>query len=267
MSLISDVNCVYFNNANRGTCHKKFNRGKDCVLSTKPRCGHKKLHKVCNQTFDDPKWYWKSTMNTLMTAMSGLFYSEQAKFQNSKKGEAHADRRRKIGHYPFIMREMGGVMAMVIHVRKYFGSRTKTPKFIDCGCGVGNVVLMAHFAGFDAYGIEYDPVTLQRGRRLFKQFRVNPKKLFRGDILEYPNYADYDVIYCYCPMCNDEKEQAFENKVKLDMKVGALTCGLRDRNDNRIGKERAYFQRLILAADDYACSMVNPLIKMAHEKD
>jgi len=205
--------------------------------------------------------------------MDGLFQSEAEKFRNNDKGISHARKRYKMGHYPYITRSMEAVMSMVIHVRKCFGHEGPVPKFLDCGCGVGNVVMMAHFAGFDAYGIEYDPVTLQRGKRLFKQFRVDPKKLFRGDILEYPNYADYDVIYGYCPMCDNKKEQAFENKVSLDMKIGAVLCGLGFRShrsppgiEKMIGP-RAYFQQLMLEASDDHYASCSPVIKVAHEKD
>jgi SAM-dependent methyltransferase len=263
MPSVSNVDCIYLTNSD-GTCHKKFNRGKECVSYTGRRCGHKRLNRTSTPVFDDEKWHWKSNMHTLSLALSNLFYGEQAKFHDNEKGDAHAKRRMELGHYPFIMRDMNNVISMVTHARKHFGHRRRTepkPKFLDCGCGVGNVVLMAHFAGFDAYGIEYDSVTLQRGRRLLKQFRVNPKKLFQGDILEYPNYADYDVLYGYCPMCDRDKEDAFESKVRLDMKIGALLWGIGWRKSEKIGKERVYFQRLILGPDAVSS------IKVAHEKD
>ena len=264
------TDCIYFNNSgtcNSGRCSKKFNRNKQCVLTRLKRCGHKRLTETYNPIFDDPKWFWKSSMHTLLSAVDSLFYGEQRKFYG-KKGEAHANRRRKIGHYPFIMRDMGSVMRMLIYARKYLGDCYSNPKFLDCGCGVGNTVIMAHFAGFNAYGIEYDPVTLQRGRRLLKQFGIDPKKLFRGDILEYPNYADYDVLYGYCPMCDDRKEHIFENKLKFDMKIGALLCGLNSGRQRyqKIGKERVYFKRLTLDSDA-AYSWVNPSVKVDHEKE
>jgi len=286
---LNKIDCVFYyqsRNAKGSTCQNKFNRRKRCILNTdQKRCDHKKPRTTNVTVFDDPKWCWKTSMNMLSQALSGMFYSEQEKFQGPK-GEVHAEKRRKIGHYPFIMREIGHVVRMVSYIRKYFSEGYMTPRlykppkingvsnhygapsFLDCGCGVGNVVMMAHFAGFDAYGIEYDPVTLQRGRRIFKQFRINPKRLFKGDILEYPNYADYDVLYSYCPMCNGKKEDEFENKLMLDMRIGALLCGISNgagQGCKKIGKERVYFQRLDLG--DHSWNLSSPYIKIAHEKD
>jgi SAM-dependent methyltransferase len=187
-----------------------------------------------------------------MRAFGDLFAAEQYKFSIDKRGREHREQRHKLGHYHFIGRDMNSVMHIVISAREHFGPGRWQPKFLDCGCGVGNVVMMAQYAGFDAYGIEYDEKTLKRGQRLFKQFRLDPKKLFQGDILEYPDYHKYDVLYGYCPLSDREKEHLFENKLKLDMKVGALLAGIHFRPPGyeeigekvEIRKKRAYFRPL-----------------------
>lgn len=266
------TSCMYVSYSNDGsvTCQKAFNRGKDCLLHAgKARCGHKRNSVESVQVFQDEKWFWKTGIELTMCAFSSLFYGEQDKFcSKDKPGDNdHAKEIHKRGHYHFIQRDIQTVLSIVIHLHKYLRDTRKIGKqfkFLDCGCGVGNVVMMAHLKGFDAYGIEYDTVTLRRGRKLLKQFKIDPKRLSQGDILEYPNYADYDVLYGYCPMCNHEKEKEFEAKLKHDMRIGAILAGISANNCEKIGKDYVFFKKLELGYGPYNTIRVNQ--KIAHEK-
>jgi len=255
------------NGYNSSTCELKSNRGKACTdneLCDKfsPAIEHASI-------FDDDKWYWKSSMRLLISATNSLFRGEERKFCGSSKANEHCKSRNKMGHYHFIPRDVENVLSMLIYSRNYLKTVLpksleygKGPKFLDCGCGVGNIVILAHFAGFDAYGVEYDPLTLTRGRRLLKQFDIDPKRLMKGDILEYSKYHEYDVLYGYCPMNNSEFEHKFEYKLRLDMKIGALICGLPYHiGCEKIDDQYVYFKRLVLN-DGYGMS---PAIKVKHE--
>lgn len=97
-------------------------------------------------------------------------------------------------------------------------SNMKSVKFIDCGCGIGNITILAYAAGFDVTGIEYNLATYKVAERL----RQPGSKVIRGDITTYGNYADYDVIYFYVPMICSKKMKKFLNRAMNDMKVGAF---------------------------------------------
>jgi len=110
-------------------------------------------------------------------------------------------------------------------LKKYSG--IKQPKFLDCGCGFGNIMLIAYSLGCHAYGIDLN-------ERALKLARLNKDKgnawcspsqqfvVYRRDILTYKDYGKYDIVYYYCPMRNGKLERQFEQKVADDMRVGAV---------------------------------------------
>lgn len=258
--------CVYMRGHNR--CNLKFNRDKRCIAGMKGgieyHCEQHTPEREHTLSFDDEKWAWKAGMNALTQAFDYLANNEERKFHTSKKAQDHCDSRGKMGHYHFIPRSAESVLCILTHAFKYLGPKTESkPKFLDCGCGVGNVVIPANFVGFNAYGIEYDAITLARGRRLLEQFGMDPKRLMKGDILKFPKYHEYDLLYGYCPMSSSKLEDEFERKLRLGMKIGALISGLRfTKGCEEIGKERIYFEQLQLAR--YQTSVG---IKIAHETD
>jgi len=216
------------------TCVRKTQKGKcglsgkECIVENYEKCDNYLSSTDSTPAFDNDRWREETALSSLTRAFGAIFRGEERKFRGSDKADAHHKKRWAMGHYHFIPRDTGNVMNMLVLARKYITNLGKLdrPKFLDCGCGVGNVVILANFVGFNAYGIEYDTVTLARGKRLLKQFGMNPQRLMKGDILKYSKYHEYDMLYGYCPMNNHKFEQQFENKLKLDMKVGALMAGL-----------------------------------------
>lgn len=261
--MTENIKCVYVGNDERANvCYKKFNRGKKCKLLTssyKCRCYLPVSENA--PVFDDEKWFWKSSYNALGRAFDRRIETEAKKFVVTR------DQRHKDGHYQFIPRGVDSLMRILIHSYKYLRDREehKGPKFLDCGCGVGNAVLLAQSVGFDAYGIEYDRDTLESGKEMFEQFGVDPKKLFQGDILEYENYHEYDLLYGYCPMTSRKKEHDFECTLKLKMKKGALLAGLTAGHHQQIGKHHVYFKKLILESSSHCYEIGNPYIKVGQD--
>jgi 2-polyprenyl-3-methyl-5-hydroxy-6-metoxy-1,4-benzoquinol methylase len=208
---------------------------------------------------------WKDSMHLIAQAYHKLVQHEQHKLHQDHE---HTAGRRDMGHFEFIARSTESLVDMLVHIKRHFGyGKVEKLKFLDCGCGIGNVVLLATLAGLDAYGLEYDEKTLNTGREFLKLFGVDgEKRLFQGDLLTFDNFGDYDILYGYCPMSNGELEQQFEHRLASQMKIGAMVFGLDIHKGMKCTKhEIAWFQRLSLnGREDW--SIANPKVKIKHSK-
>jgi SAM-dependent methyltransferase len=139
----------------------------------------------------------------------------------SKKDLGFKDRhvRRKSGEFPYIPYENGEFIRQLEIVSGLLGPRnSKGPaKFLDVGCGIGTKLLMAHDAGFDAFGVEKYPKYVRAAQRLVGKKGV----VMRRDALNF-NYAGYDVIYFYCPLSDRDKELALEARIITTATPGTL---------------------------------------------
>jgi hypothetical protein len=92
-------------------------------------------------------------------------------------------------------------------------------KFVDAGCGVGNIMLIANYAGLSPHGIEYDANLVKMARK----FLGGRPKITNGDILKHgKRWKKYDIVYFYCPMCDAKMEQRFEESMENQIKVGTF---------------------------------------------
>ena len=98
--------------------------------------------------------------------------------------------------------------------------RLHNPLFLDAGCGIGNIMLIARVAGFEVAGIEYDPELAKVAKRL------TCSHVHVGDIAEYSQYKKYDVIYYYVPITNRDKMMRFCNRLGKRMRIGAYVIPL-----------------------------------------
>lgn len=133
-------------------------------------------------------------------------------------------------HYPFIPQSSGLIVQYFTFLNDYikeideFDSNgvSRHLKFLDVGCGVGNVVLYAHnlFRWPSlAYGIERD----KKLSMIARQF-INPgydNYIFHMDAFKFKNYNKFDIIYYYCPIDNVELQKKLELLIEKEMKVGA----------------------------------------------
>jgi SAM-dependent methyltransferase len=263
------IHCIYSKQEWEGGDWKTSSYVVNCYKNkSKEKCkGRKKCQyftpeKVPSEIYSTMTTYYRTSYSMFAELFSRLFGEEQRKFERSKEGCDHRRRRNKMGHFHFIPRSMDQAIKMILAARQYLNDPTKQAKFLDAGCGVGNIVMMAYTFGFDAYGIEYDVKTLNRGKRLFKQFDINADRLMRGDILKFNNYADYDVIYTYNPMQDGNLERKFEAKVLREAKIGAVLIGFWHGDQPLVEKERRYFFQKIdmtLAKND---TFVNMCVKI-----
>ena len=91
------------------------------------------------------------------------------------------------------------------------------PKFLDIGCGIGNVALLAEAAGYDAFGLEYDPDIYKAAKSMGTSCWIT---IMKGDMRKFRRYHEYDVLHFYQPMCSEEIMVKFTRKLAEDMKPG-----------------------------------------------
>ena len=139
--------------------------------------------------------------------------------------------------YPFVAMDTRQVFQQLMFVAGYIESRQgEAPvSFVDIGCGFGNVMLFAEQFGFDVYGIEKDPASIQVALDFFE-----PHRLIHADIRSYDNYQQFDVIYYFCPLTEGERE--FEEFLEDRIKKGAILIANYKRSHSIESDER--FRRL-----------------------
>lgn len=245
-------NCIY----------QIFDSGEyDCSLTKKacnwrPRkgCPDKIERHTKVETFKSSELYWKGQTRALAEMVERMFRKEQHRFETGRAGEKFIKKRRKLGHYNFIARPALGLISNLVLLRELMrvefnkARNYDKPSFLDCGCGVGNVVAYAHFAGFSSYGVEYDQATLDRGKFILDLFSLKQDRLMQGDLLEYDDFGKYDVLYGYCPLSSTEKERIFEARLMYQAKVGAYIVGL--GNHRTIAHVKADNSGLITPVDE-----------------
>lgn len=103
----------------------------------------------------------------------------------------------------------GNIPIEVEHLECLYDIYQPGMKFIDLGCGVGNVLRYAKNIGYDVTGIEFN--------EKFKEHLTNYDVLYQ-DVrkIDFNLLRKFDVIYSYKPLKNDFKE--FIEKVKSYMK-------------------------------------------------
>lgn len=126
------------------------------------------------------------------------------------------------GEYPFVAMDTRQVYEQLRFVAGYLAEKkTQTenwpPTFIDIGCGIGNVMLIAEQFGFDVFGLEKDPYPAAIAAQLFSADRV-----FQSDIFAFPDYARFDVIYYFRPFSQARMQSRFELTIETSMKPGAI---------------------------------------------
>lgn len=228
-------------------------------------CSDKETVVKVKPAFPSITAYEHTALGFLYSRLSTLISHEQRNFQKDRK---FCESRYKLGHYPFIARPTESIVQMVLHLREYYSEkgidRSKI-KVLDCGCGIGNVVMLFASAGFNAHGVEYDERTIEVGRKFLERFNVNPDRIHQGDLLKYNDFDKYDVIYGYCPLANHKLEYDFEMHMIDQIKAGAMVFGL-DRVAGTVmfNNNRYIFQRLVLKNQSH---LANPWVKVSEERN
>ena len=123
-------------------------------------------------------------------------------------------------HYGFIpSKNTVDIIRTLLHIRNQFPDEYLMPRFLDIGCGIGNIVQIAYRLGFEAHGLEYSEKIYDVAKELTG--RSSMSKVFKGDMLSFKKYHKYDVLYYYQPMSNVDVMSRFAKKLAKEMKPGA----------------------------------------------
>ncbi len=126
-------------------------------------------------------------------------------------------------HYGYIPASAHTTVDTLIRVNDYIMSKKgddsfRSVKFLDIGCGIGNVMLIAQYMSWVASGIDRRKRSLATGKKLLG----GVGEFIYGDILKFRRYRHYDVLYYYQPMHGDGLMQKLVDKLAKDMKEGAI---------------------------------------------
>lgn len=137
---------------------------------------------------------------------------------------SHEQKKWPRGHHKYVpSHNVAMVISCIKMVRDHILSKGNhggyiKMNFLDCGCGVGNVLLLAKsVSGFYVTGLEYEPEACAIAKEL-----VNGGRIIQCDILEFEHYSKYDIIYYYVPFSDEAKQRRFTERVCDNMKVGAV---------------------------------------------
>ena len=110
-------------------------------------------------------------------------------------------------------------------VDKCFTAPNSSKRFLDVGCGPGNVMLIAETYGFTPFGIEYNPSLVRKASypQLRQHFPAGTEGgIYQQDAFAFLHYGDFDVVYLYCPVADHSLEVNLENMIESRLKKGAI---------------------------------------------
>ena len=127
--------------------------------------------------------------------------------------------------WAFVGMDTGRALGQLEFVRECLGE-CLSPRFVDCGAGLGFIGMLARGLGFNPSGIELSSRYTEIANRLFPSARVAG-----GDVLYFPDYGEFDVIYYYGPFKDEALQEQFEIKVESDARPGAIIIANRKVSD------------------------------------
>lgn len=141
--------------------------------------------------------------------------------------------------YPFVPMDTRQVYEQLKFVRAYLtGSAGERPHtFLDIGCGIGNVLLIAELFEFTVSGLEKDPYPCAIARKLIGAERVTEE-----DIWDYENYGLFEVIYYFRPFHHGMTQRRFERFIEDQLRPGGILIANRKMSNDIEGDPR--FMRL-----------------------
>lgn len=126
--------------------------------------------------------------------------------------------------YPFVAMDTRQVFEQISFVHDYLGmegeNAEKNFRFLDVGCGIGNILLVAEQYGFDVAGFEKDEASCRFAKDILGKDRV-----WLADAWKFENYGEYDVVYFFRPLPEAGPQSKLEQLIEDSIKPGAILIG------------------------------------------
>lgn len=122
--------------------------------------------------------------------------------------------------YPFVPMDTRQAHAQLGLARAQLQRQNKMVpgvSFIDVGCGIGNVTLLAELMDFSAFGIEKDEYPYKIAQKL-----MGRECVAQDDIWEFNRFAEFDVIYYFRPFAEKKLQIDFEQMIEEKLKPGGI---------------------------------------------
>ncbi len=132
--------------------------------------------------------------------------------------------------YPFIAMDTRQAYEQIRVAKEYLLKKqqfSQDLQFIDIGCGIGNILLMAELMEFRVFGIEKDPVPFKIAKNLLGDSLVQ-----QTDIWKFNRFHDFDVIYYFRPFPVRKLQCVFEKKIENQLRPGGILIANRKMDDS-----------------------------------
>ncbi len=138
--------------------------------------------------------------------------------------------------YPFVPMDPRQVYEQLKFVRDYLRVHDHAEeawRFLDIGCGIGNVLLVAEQMDFSVWGIEKDEFPFKVAAKM-----IGSRFISQTDIWQYDGYDKFKVIYYFRPFHEGNMQRKFERYVEDQLQPGGIVIANRKmseeiENDNR----------------------------------
>ena len=142
--------------------------------------------------------------------------------------------------YPFVAMDTRQAYEQIRLAHRHLQEQNPPPrtlKFIDIGCGIGNILLIAELMEFEVFGIEKDMGSLAIARSL-----VGERSVSREDLWNFTKLDEFDVVYYFRPFCEKSHQLKFEQRIEDSIKPGAILIANRKMSSDIDADHR--YQRL-----------------------
>jgi len=146
-------------------------------------------------------------------------------------------------------------------------------KFLDAGCGIGNILEAAALCGIPGHhitGYDLDQDALNEGKRYFKANNhcidgADSINLIKQDILT-ADYSKFDIIYYYHPFSDRDLERKFEEHIEDTIWIGAYIMLPRMKSSKRIDEDER-FKKIDIIANNFSTNNIVVYKRVSVAKD